>query len=59
MTCPACGANAGKIMSTTEGVASLAQARRIRTCEALSLPQNKLQRLQPEQRAEALNKAKR
>jgi len=59
MTCPVCGATAEKIMSTSEGVSVACLMCGEYDISSSVLATEQLQRLEPEQRAEALNKAKR
>jgi hypothetical protein len=59
MNCPVCGANAEQIMSTTDGVSIVCAMCGEYAVSSSVLATEQLQRLEPEERGNALNKAKR
>jgi hypothetical protein len=59
MNCPVCGANAEQIMSTTDGVSIVCPMCGEYDVSSSVLATEQLQRLEPEERGNALNKAKR
>ena len=59
MNCPVCGANAEQIMSATDGVSIVCPMCGEYDVSSSVLATEQLQRLEPEERANALNKAKR
>ena len=59
MNCPVCGANAERIMSTSEGVTIACPMCGKYDVSSSVLATEQLQRLEPEARGEALSKAKR